>query len=150
MLCGSSWDCIKSARVMLLRDEGCSRVPYKCPAGFWTIGVGRNLEANPLSDDEIALILDNDIDRARTAANEIFGATWFEQQEEHRQLGIINLIFNLGKSGFMQFKKAIGAMLRGDWDTAANEILDSRYAEQVGERAERVAKLLRCEEYPYP
>jgi len=52
---------------MLIRHEGKRSLPYECSAGKISVGVGRNLEDNPLTDDEIMYLLRNDIARSETS-----------------------------------------------------------------------------------
>jgi lysozyme len=55
---------------------------------------------------------------------------------------MVNLIFNMGMSTFRKFKKTIQHMENGDYELAAAELLNSRYAQQVGQRALDVANQL--------
>lgn len=127
----------------LRRDEGVSLTLYKDTKGILTIGVGRNLEAVGISDDEANLMLSNDIDRVIADAAQIFGENWQESFDAVDQEVIINLIFNLGIGTFKTFRKTIAALKAGDNHTAAKEILNSRAAKQTGERYYRLAKALR-------
>jgi lysozyme len=55
---------------------------------------------------------------------------------------MINMAFNLGFAGMMKFKKMIAAIEKKDFEQAATEMLNSRWADQVGERADRLAKMM--------
>ena len=124
----------------LIRHEGLREQPYDCPAGFLTIGVGRNLEANGISEEEALVLLRNDIVACYQQCKRAF--PWFEELNDVRQEAIINLVFNIGLDGFKKFKKTIGFIKQEKWSEAATELLDSRYAEQVGKRAQEVSKML--------
>ncbi len=126
----------------LRRDEGVRLTPYKDTQGITTIGVGRNLEAVGISDQEADLLLSNDIDRAIGDARQVFGDDGFEAFTDVQREVIVNLIFNLGVGTFKKFHKAIAALKAGDMSTAADEILDSRAARQTGERYHRLARAL--------
>jgi lysozyme len=52
------------------------------------------------------------------------------------------MVFNLGISRFLNFKNAINAMQEQDWEEAAAQMLDSRWADQVGQRSHRLAKAM--------
>ena len=131
----------------LRRHEGVRSTVYKCTAGFDTIGVGRNISESGLglSDDEIDYLLENDINRCR---KELVIFPWFRELDSVRQDALTNLCFNLGISRLMRFEKALAAMEQRDYAKAAAEFLDSRWAEQVGNRAIEVTIMIRTGEYP--
>ena len=129
---------------MLIRHEGKRNLPYECSAGKITIGVGRNLEDMPLTDDEIMYLLRNDIARCETELNRY---PWFRMMDDARRDACINLVFNLGLTRFRQFKKMIKAFEDRDYERGADELLDSRYALQVGKRAEELAEIIRTGKY---
>jgi lysozyme len=124
--------------------EGVEHKPYKCTAGYLTIGVGRNIEERGLSDDEIDFLLDNDV---QIVVDEL-GRTydWFFDLSEVRQRVIADMVFNLGLPRFSQFKNMIAAIEAEDYVQASNEMMDSRWAEQVGLRASRLAEMMETDE----
>lgn len=128
----------------LSRDEG--RVPhaYKDSEGYLTIGVGHLIDKKKggrLPDFIIDLLLEYDID---AKINQIKSALpWIEKLSDARQRVVINMVFNLGLAGFQKFRNAIAAMKAEDWDVAAAEMLNSKWARQVGPRAERLAQMMR-------
>jgi len=133
---------------MILRDliklhEGVETHAYKCSQNKITIGVGRNIDPTGigLSPDEIDYLLDNDI--ARCIA-ELGQFSWFENLSEARRFAVIDMNFNLGITRFKGFKKAIAAMAISDFDTAADEFFDSRWAKQVGNRAITICEMIRA------
>lgn len=127
--------------------EGVRTHFYRCTSGLATIGVGRCIEEGSLglSDDEIDYLLENDIKRCK---QELVGLSWFADLDAVRQDAIVNLCFNLGLTRLMGFKNAMGAMAVGDYEKAADEFLDSRWANQVGQRALDVTHMIRTGEYP--
>jgi len=131
----------------LRRHEGVRSHAYKCSANMITVGVGRNIDPNGgigLSDDEIDYLLKNDIERCR---QELDTLSWFADLDPVRQDALINLCFNLGFTRLLGFKNAMSAMAVGDYDTAADEFLDSRWAIQVGMRAIEVTDMIRSGSY---
>jgi len=128
--------------------EGVRTHAYFCSEDKITVGVGRNVDANGglgLSEDEIDYLLSNDIKRCR---NELeFNFDWFKELDEIRQDAMINLCFNIGITSLRKFAKAIAAMNVHDYETAAMEFLDSRWASQVGTRALDVTDMIRTGEY---
>lgn len=128
----------------LRMHEGVEKFPYKCTAGYLTIGVGRNIEERGLLDDEIDFLLDNDIEVVLNEVSVTFD--WFFDLSEVRQRVIADMIFNLGLPRFKQFKNMIAALEEGDWSEAANQMMDSKWAKQVGARAERLRDMMETDE----
>lgn len=122
-------------------DEGFRGEPYKCTAGKTTIGYGRNLEANPLTKDEAEYLLLNDL---RNVEDSLTGRLFFDKLNKTRKDVIINMAFNLGLVGLLQFHGMISSIVDDDYNRAADEMLDSRWANQVGDRANRLAKKMRA------
>lgn len=123
---------------LLLKHEGKRSKVYYDTKGIATIGVGRNLEAVGLSDDEIMYLLDNDIKRILNDCWHHF--PWFGDLSEERQYVVIDMIFNVGLAGFMLFKKFIAAVEKEDWQEAARQIINSEIA---ANRAAELATIMR-------
>ena len=125
----------------LMRDEGVRLKVYRCPAGRLTIGVGRNLQDVGISSMEAVDLLGNDIARVISELNAAL--PWWRGVPEPGQRALANMAFNLGLTRLMEFQRMIAALRAGDYEAAAAEALDSKWAEQVGARAERIALLFR-------
>ena len=124
----------------LKRDEGVVLTLYQCSAGKNTIGVGRNLDDRGITDDESDYLLGNDINICIEELTNAF--PWFKDLSDTRQRVMVNMCFNLGLSRLMGFKKFLAAMEAGEWETAGVEMLDSRWAVQVGPRSTRLKDLV--------
>lgn len=145
------WDEIQK-RLML--HEGCVDHVYTCPAGFKTIGIGRNLETNPLTPKEKEFVKDlnkitveqaiyllkNDVKRC--TKDLINNVSFFYQLDDERQYALLDMCFNMGIKRLLGFKRMLNAMLIGDYRGAAKECLMSKYAKDVGKRAQRIARLI--------
>lgn len=129
---------------MLKRHEGYRRLPYEDSVGVLTIGVGRSLEMG-LSDDEVEYLLQNDIDRTIEELDRNF--EWFADLNDARQDAMIDIGFNLGLTRLLKFEKALKAMAEGDFELAALEFLDSRWAIQVKGRAQELAAMIQTGRY---
>ena len=138
---------------MLRRHEGVESHAYLCSQNFTTIGVGRNIDAGDnggarglgLSDDEVDYLLQNDIDRV---IEELDGEyPWFAGLNNARSDAMVDISFNLGQTRLRGFRKALEAMESGDWEEAGKQFLDSRWADQVGNRATELAEIIRTGEY---
>jgi len=132
---------------MLKLHEGVRNHVYVCTAGYETIGVGRNISDSGLglTDEEINILLMNDIERVKKELSNSF--SWFVDLDEVRQNAIIDMCFNLGLSRLNQFVKALDGMASKDYDKAADEFMDSRWSQQVGQRAVTVTEMIRTGEY---
>lgn len=125
----------------LTRDEGLRFKPYKCTAGKLTIGIGRNLDDVGISEEEAYFLCGNDIDAAADDLDQ--NVPWFRQLSDTRQRALVNMCFNLGWPRLSGFRNMLMALKEGDYDRAASEALDSRWARQVGARSERIAEMYR-------
>lgn len=125
----------------LIRHEGLRLTVYDCPAGYKTIGVGRNLEGKGITEEEAMYLLDNDIkDFQESLSREL---PWFDSLDECRKNILTNMAFNLGISGLLKFKNTLSAVENKDWEEAASQMLDSKWAQQVGGRALELSGLMK-------
>lgn len=126
---------------LLIKHEGLRLKPYRCTAGKLTIGVGRNLDDKGITEDEAMMMLDNDIRATTRALAETFA--WFIFLDNVRKAVVVSMVFNLGLGGFLKFKNTIAAIRDKDWNKAADNMLQSKWAEQVGKRAYELAEMMR-------
>jgi lysozyme len=140
------------------RDEGRRAKMYHCSAGRRTIGVGRNMDANPLppdiqaylgqhgyiTEDMIDSLLEADIRHATADAKVIFPA--FETFSQPRQWALISFIFQLGFTGAKRFTRSVNAINEGRWEDAANFMMQSLWAKQTPVRAKRITQIIRTGE----
>lgn len=124
----------------LKHDEGTQQHVYKCTAGYWTIGTGRNLETKGISIIEADYLLQNDIKECIDHLKEF---PWYTMQPADVQEALLNMCFNMGLTGLLKFKRMINALKQKDYGTAAHEALGSKWASQVGQRAIRIANVFR-------
>jgi lysozyme len=134
---------------MLKRHEGEVKkngrhVAYMCPAGHWTIGIGRNIDPNGgigLSDEEVDMLLEGDILRVMKELSEEY--PWFNSLDDVRKNAMIDIGFNLGATRLRLFKKALAAMEVADYSQSADEFMRSLWAKQVGSRAIELTEMIR-------
>ena len=131
----------ESLKDQLRIDEGVRQFPYVDTRGKITVGVGHNLTDNGLSDDEINYLLDNDIDHAVDELDKNF--SWWRAMTDNRQQALTNFCFNVGIGTVLTFKNTMAHMQAGDYQAAANSILQSKWALQVHDRANRIADQIR-------
>jgi lysozyme len=131
----------RAALVRQLRlHEGERLKPYRCTAGKLTIGVGRNLEDRGITAEESAYLLLNDV---RTMEQGLAKALpWFTQLDDVRQRVLLDMGFNLGTQGLLEFRRTLEAVRTGQYQQAAAMMLESRWAGQVGQRARRLSQMM--------
>lgn len=132
-------------RAMLLRHEGLRTKPYRCTAGWLTIGVGRNLETKGISREEALYLLDSDI--AAFTTDVLRRWPWTATLDDARFDAVADMCFNMGCAGVGQFVEFLGALQAHDYEAAARAMLDSRWAQQVGGRARELAEMIRTGRY---
>lgn len=131
---------IEALKDQLILHEGLKLKPYKCTAGKITIGVGRNIEDIGITEGEARALLDNDI--LRVAQELDNGLPWWRDLSDVRQRVLLDMAFNLGTPTLMKFKNTLGLIEAGDFVGASEEMLRSRWAEQVGQRALTLSKAM--------
>lgn len=120
--------------------EGKRNFPYRCTAGKLTIGYGRNIEDVGITDEEAEYLLLHDLENAEREASKL---DCYKKLNQNRKDILIEMVLNLGYPRLCGFKKMIQALDRGDYDGAANEMLDSKWARDVGDRANTLAYFMR-------
>lgn len=125
----------------LLKHEGLRLKPYHCPANKLTIGIGRNLEDRGITEQEAKFLLINDISSIHEKLNYIL--PFYKDLDDSRQEVLINMAFNLGVAGLLKFKKTLGFIQYTLFKEASQEMLDSRWARQVGNRAIELSNLMK-------
>jgi len=142
----------------LIRDEGARLTPYRDSRGYLTTGIGRCLDTRPFSPEECRIIghdgrekpltydqarwlLGNDV--ARTVADLDRELPWWRMLSGVRQRVIANMGYNLGVGKLCGFLNTLKAVREQRWDDAAHGMLASLWAKQVGQRAVRLADMMR-------
>jgi lysozyme len=125
----------------LIRHEGLELKPYKCTSDKLTIGVGRNLQDVGITKEEALLLLKNDVENVEQQLKHYM--SWSENLDPVRRAALTNFVFNVGIGTALKFENAMEALKQSDYDTAAAELLDSRWSTQVGSRAQELATQIR-------
>lgn len=120
--------------------EGFRAFPYLDTVGKVTIGYGRNIDDLGISEIEAEFMLDNDIARCQKDLSQY---SWYLIQPDNIKMALMNMCFNMGINRLLGFKKMIAALINKDYTNAAIEALDSKWANQVGQRAKDVATMIR-------
>ena len=128
----------------LERDEGRVLHAYQDSLGYWTIGVGRLIDKRKgggISNEEADYLKRNDIARFKRELDRV--APWWRDLDPVRQRAVLNLTFNMGSGWISDFRNTVAKLRAGDYAGAASGILASAYARQVGDRAKRIAHMIR-------
>ena len=120
--------------------EGVEKKVYLDTEGIETIGVGRNLKERGLSEEEIDYLLNSDIRICIKELRENFN--WFKDLDIIRQRVLIDMMFNLGMPRLKGFVNMLSALEKGNWLDATDEMLNSKWAKQVGSRSSRLAEMM--------
>jgi lysozyme len=131
-------------RDQLARDEGVVLHGYLDSLGFLTLGIGRLIDerrGGGITLAEAHYLLDNDIDSKLAEVMATFPE--FSRLDDARQGVLLAMAFNMGTAGLAAFRNTLAAVWRGDYEAASRGMLQSRWAKQVGARADRLAKQMR-------
>ena len=128
----------------LIRDEGIRLKPYHDSVGKLTIGIGRNLDDVGITLHEARHLCDGDVTRVIMELDNRI--PWWRSLNEPAQRGLANMCFQLGMPRLLLFSMMLEALEKFDYNGAADEALDSKYARQVPARAHRIAQLFRDSE----
>ena len=132
-------------------DEGSKATVYKDSLGFYTIGVGRLVDPNKpgsgLKQIEIDYLLANDInDRINTLNAKL---PWSVHLSEPRRAVLLNMSFQMGVAGLLGFTNTLKMIREGNFDGAATGMLQSKWAMQTPERAQRLSEQMRTDKWHY-
>ena len=122
-------------------DEGFMPIPYRCTSDKLSIGYGTNIQ-DGITREEALLLMRHRLGKV-VAALESRLPFWPRLTDERRRV-LANMGYQLGVGGLMGFKRMLAALERGDYDGAAREMLDSKWARQDSPgRARRLAERMR-------
>lgn len=125
----------------LRQHEGLRLTSYRDSVGVWTIGYGRNLQQLKIDNALANRWLAEDMENAFIEAKRF--PEYHSLDTDARRNAFIEMVFNMGRPRILQFRKMLAALRDKDFGTAAVEMLDSKWARQVGRRAEVLASQMR-------
>lgn len=135
----------------LIEHEKIKPFAYQDSKNYWTIGIGRNIDircGKGLSRQESLYLLNNDLIECLKSLQQF---SWFNSQDKVRQDVLLELRFNMGLGGLLQFAQPNGMielMSQGKYDEAADHLLASKWAMDVHtDRANDIAERLRTGRY---
>ena len=128
-------------QALLIRHEGMRLKPYTDSVGKLTIGVGRNLDDKAISEEEAIMLLNRDIADAIHDVRRVCSV--YDQLSPSRQMVLVSMAFNMGYTRLNGFVHFLNALHQADYDQAADEMLNSKWAGQVGMRANELADMMR-------
>ena len=138
---------VNELKERIKKHEGFRDVIYKDSLGFATIGYGHLVlptddfvEGQQYSREVLDAVFDKDFQNAVDNANKLIGDIPLVYQAKEV---ICEMVFQLGIGGVSKFKNMWKALEDGDYHTASQEMLDSRWAKQTPSRAEELSKIMR-------
>ena len=143
---------LEELRLELEADEGCKYEVYLDHLGLPTCGIGhlivegdeefdRNV-GEPVSEQRVAELFEQDIDITLDECERLYRD--FNQLPEEAQRVIANMMFNMGRPRLSKFKGMKAGVDARDWNKAADEMVDSKWYQQVTNRAERLVQRMRA------
>ena len=145
----------EALRKLIRKHEGCSLIPYKCPAGRTTIGYGWNVESNPLPPDIDAHLKEHgSITKAMAEELLDLAIEWsiedcrhlypkFDTFTENRRNALTDMAYNMGLYTLSAFRISNKFVNDEMWQEAADNFALSKWAKQVKGRSKEVLKMLR-------
>lgn len=123
----------------IIRHEGLRLKPYEDSFGNLTIGVGRNLTANGISNKEAMQLLDHDLDEA---VADLAMFPWFLELDAVRQRVLVDLRFNLGPTRLRTFTRLLKALAVKDYQKASVSMRESAWFSQVKHRGVELVQMM--------
>ena len=143
----ASWE--EMEKLELKDDEGLRLKAYKDTVGVLTIGYGHTgpdvKDGMVITEEQADDLLEQDFEQAVTEAQE--AVPFFAALDGPRKGAMVNMAFQMGGHGLAAFHATLAAMDAGEWDEAAQDIMNSKYARQTRSRAQRIAYRVRTGEY---
>ncbi len=136
----------------LIRDEGVKLfvyddandnpvVPGYTLVGHPTIGIGRALDTRGITMAEALYLNNDDIQAVQNGL--LDSLPWLANLDVVRFAALENMAFNLGVNGLLGFTETLAAIKQGNYELAAEDMLQSEWAQQVGDRANRLAQQIK-------
>lgn len=120
------------------QEEGFRPYPYHDSRGYLTVGYGHNLDT-PMAERLASVILQWHLDECEFDCQNF---SWWQACDPVRQSVLLDMAFNMGLAGLLQFRLVLNAVCNKDWQTAHDEMLKSAWASQVGQRAQHLAQIM--------
>ncbi|QKF72963.1 putative phage-related lysozyme [Aliarcobacter faecis] len=145
-----------------MQSEGFNKTVYKSPEGFDTIGYGRNIEVNPLTQDELKSIgATTSTSKTSYQLSEEIAKTWlkkelervknslskelqfFDKLDDVRQAILIDMAYNMGIKGLLSFKNTLKLINDGNYVEASKNMEQSNWYKQVKIRARKLCEAMK-------
>ena len=135
---------IQDAMQMTKNFEGYSPHLYRCPAGYLTIGWGRNIERRGISKEEAELMFHNDYHNAIKDLRTLLSNNGVDYESIHKDVlfALTDMMFNMGYDRLSTFKKLLYELKNGSYEGVAREMKDSKWYTQVGDRGKKLVEIV--------
>lgn len=152
-----------AARKLIIKHEGVRDKVYDDTKGIPTIGIGFNLnrkdapqllkavgadynsiiKGGSLTYEQIGKLFNYNVAEAIDVAERLIPN--FHKQPEFMKTVLIDMAFNLGQGKLSEFRQFLNAVRVGDYKKAAEEMIDSTWYDQVGNRSKRLVQMVKSE-----
>lgn len=129
---------------LLVQHESYRQFLYTDTTGHLSIAIGRNLSDRGISLSEALTMLDNDILYFSSKLSALISL--YDELCDERKIVLVDMCFNLGVNGFLEFRKMLSAIERGDFNEASQEILNSKAAIQSPDRYQQLSHVMKTGE----
>jgi lysozyme len=133
----------------IANEEGFSPTPYMCSEGYPTVGYGQRIGPRGAMLEMYQFTMPEPVARewlaqnVRAIADQLASRSFYCQCNGARAIVLLSMAYQMGVSGLLKFRKMLAAIEDNDWEEAARQALDSRWAKQTPARAKRHAEILR-------
>ena len=143
---------LEQLRLEIEADEGCKYEIYLDHLGLPTCGIGHLVKESDeehgaevgteVSEERVAELFEQDVQVTIDECERLYSG--FSELPEEVQHILANMMFNMGRPRLSGFKKFNAAVAAGEWEEAAEEMIDSRWYRQVTNRADRLVTRMRA------
>ena len=143
---------LEQLRLEIEADEGCKYEIYLDHLGLPTCGIGHLIVegdeeygqevGTEVSKERVAELFESDVQVTLDECERLYSG--FSELPEEVQHILANMMFNMGRPRLSGFKKFNAAIAAGEWEEAAEEMIDSRWYRQVQNRADRLVTRMRA------
>lgn len=135
---------VREAMQMTKNFEGYSPQLYKCPAGYLTIGYGRNIEQRGISKEEAEFMFQNDYNDALRNLQSLLVSKGIKVEDVHKDVfyALTDMMFNMGYDRLSKFKKLFSELKKGSYEGVAREMKNSKWYTQVGDRSKKLVEIV--------
>lgn len=134
---------------LLEYEEGYREKPYLCSEGYPTIGIGKRIGRKGDNVKRFDFTCPKSVayawldEELKSISAELNKHLWFTNLSDDRRCIVVSMAYQMGLSGLFKFKNMIKHLSNENYERAAKEALNSRWAKQTPQRANRHTEVLK-------